>query len=334
MRDSRCRYVSITLPSSNTVSERTRIQICGRLSVECDGVQLAPALRGKQVPLLLTYLVLSRGREVGRDELIGALWPRDAPASQDAALRTLLSRLRSALGSDAVVGRDELALDLPAPVWVDYEAAVKELERAQAVLARGDGRGAWALAQIPLNIASRGLLPGAQVDWLEPHRRELETVRLDALEVIGRAGLMVGPGQPGSVERAARALIDADRFRETGYVLLMESLAARGDTAAALRVFEELRTLLRDELGAVPSSDVLATHERLLLAGARPSPNGSVAPATGERVPLPAEISLHARGRLIGRRRELEELSARWEAARRGIDPTQLDSARLVLVTG
>ena len=43
-------------------------------------------------------VVLTRDRPVGREELIGALWPGHAPRSQDAAMRTLLSRLRSALG--------------------------------------------------------------------------------------------------------------------------------------------------------------------------------------------------------------------------------------------
>src|SRR6201985_4026220 len=94
----RWRYVSTTLPELAPVSERTRIQLCGRLSVELDGVELVQSLRGKQVPLLLAYLVLNRDRPVGRDELIGALWAETAPRSPDAAMRTLLSRLRSALG--------------------------------------------------------------------------------------------------------------------------------------------------------------------------------------------------------------------------------------------
>ena len=95
----RWRYVSRTLTESGTASDRSRIQLCGRLSVEIDGVELAASLRGRQVPLLLAYLVLNRDRAVGREELIGALWPDNAPRSQDAALRTLLSRLRSALGA-------------------------------------------------------------------------------------------------------------------------------------------------------------------------------------------------------------------------------------------
>ena len=144
----------------------TRIQLCGRLSVQIDGVQLAERLRGRQVPLLLAYLVLNRERHIGRDELIGALWPSQPPVSQDAALRTLLSRLRSSLGSDTLTGRDELILALPEPVWIDVEAAASEVARALDWLERGDARRAWALAQVPLNIASRGLLPGAQAFWL------------------------------------------------------------------------------------------------------------------------------------------------------------------------
>lgn len=128
------------------------------------------------MPLLLAYLVLNRSRAVGREELIGALWPGSAPRSQDAALRTLLSRLRSALGASVLSGRDELSVELPEPAWIDVEAAAVQVVGALAALEGRDARQAWGLAQVPLNIASRGLLPGANVDWLERWRRELNDV--------------------------------------------------------------------------------------------------------------------------------------------------------------
>src|SRR5205823_4819098 len=119
------------------------------------------------------------------------------------------------LGASVLSGRDELILSLPEPVWVDLEAATSELQRAAQALAQGDPRGAWALAQVPLNIATRGLVPGIQAGWLEPPRRELEDVRLRALEVVGEAGLKMGAAQLTSVERAARSLIDAEPYRES-----------------------------------------------------------------------------------------------------------------------
>ena len=56
-------------------------------------------------------------------------------------------------------------------------------------------------------------------------------------------------------------------FRESGHRMLMEALAARGDAAEALRVYDELRVRLREELGAAPGGPVRELHERLLAAG-------------------------------------------------------------------
>jgi predicted ATPase/DNA-binding SARP family transcriptional activator/tetratricopeptide (TPR) repeat protein len=310
--------------------------------VEIDGVQLSGRLRGKQVPLLLAYLVLNRGRHVGRDELIDALWPNQAPVSQDAALRTLLSRLRSSLGADALAGRDELILTLPEPVWIDLEAAGDDVARAFQTLEQGDARRAWALAQVPLNIASRGLLPGVQASWLEAPRRELEEVHLLALEVIGRAGLVMGGTQLQSAERAARRLIESGPYRESGYVLLMEALAARGNVAEAMRVFDRLRTLLRDELGTAPSPEAIAAHDRLLRPHGRPGDSapgdhgagdltgpGNAVAAPAPAIPLPAELRQRAHGPLIGREHELAQLEEEWERACR-----EARSGRLVLLAG
>ena len=48
----------------------------------------------------------------------------------------------------------------------------------------------------------------------------------------------------------------------------MEALAGRGNVAEALRAYEELRVLLRDELGTAPGAEVQALHRRLLIGGA------------------------------------------------------------------
>jgi predicted ATPase/DNA-binding SARP family transcriptional activator len=293
--------------------------------VAVDGVELASALRGRQVPLLFAYLVLDREREIGREELSLALWPERAPRSQDAALRTLLSRLRTALSASALRGREQLSLALPEPVWIDVEAAAHGLERAREALGAGDAPSAWARAQVPLNIAGRGLLPGFDAAWLERRRRELGELRLDALEVVGRAGLALGGHQLQSAIRAARALIDEQPYRETGYVLLMQVLAAEGNVAEALRVFERLRTLLRDELGTAPSPDAIAAHERLLNPAR--APVRAIRPAP--QIDLPPELGAPSPIELVGRADELDEL---WAVIRgRDCEPA---TARVGLIAG
>jgi DNA-binding SARP family transcriptional activator len=319
--------------------------------VELDGVEIVAALRGRQVRLLLAYLVINRDRRVGREELIGAVWPETAPRSQDAALRTLLSRLRSVAGADLLVGRDELTLALPEPAWVDLEAAAAELAGAGEALERGDPRTAWAHAQVPLNIAGRGLLPGAQARWLEPLRRDLAQVRLQALEIVGRAGLELGGSQLSSVERAGRTLIESEPYRESGYVLLIEALRRQGNVAEGLLVFERLRGLLRDELGTAPSPETIAVHARLLRPReSTPAPSvpasaptvqaphapGSLAKIRGadafapdalgpESIGAPLELMALSSVTMVGRGSQLEELEHWWR---------QTERERALLLTG
>jgi DNA-binding SARP family transcriptional activator len=98
-------------------------------------------------------------------------------------------------------------------------------------------------------------------------------VELRAHECIALTGLGLGGPELAATERSARALMEAAPFREVGYRLLMEVLAARAEVAEALRVYDRLRLLLRDELGIAPSTESQALHRRLLL-------EGSVAPGS------------------------------------------------------
>jgi tetratricopeptide (TPR) repeat protein len=106
----------------------------------------------------------------------------------------------------------------------------------------------------------------------------------------------------------------AEPYRESGYVLLMEALAARGNVAEALRVFDTLRTLLRDELGTTPSPETIAAHERLLRPDAR-TRHASGPEAGAAVIDLPPELRARAAGPLVGRRRELGELGRLWAIA-------------------
>jgi len=62
----------------------------------------------------------------------------------------------------------------------------------------------------------------------------------------------------------ARRLIELAPFRESGYRILMEAFERSGNVAEALRVYDGLRVMLRDELGIPPSSAVQDIYRRLL----------------------------------------------------------------------
>jgi DNA-binding SARP family transcriptional activator len=188
---------------------RTRIQVCGHLVVEMGGERIESALPGRQGRLLLAYLALNRGRPVRRDELIDALWAGDGqPASGDALLRPPLSRLRKALGAGTIEGRGELTLVLPDDAELDWEVAHQALAETRTAVSAGDWRTAYDAASRAVEIAERGLLPGLEADWIEERRRELEDLRVEALEAIATAGVALGGTDLAGAERAARAVME------------------------------------------------------------------------------------------------------------------------------
>jgi DNA-binding SARP family transcriptional activator len=244
--------------------DRVRIQLCGVLAVEIDGHRIDRELPGRQGRMLLAFLVLHRLRMIRRDELVEALWPHTPPAAADTALRALISKLRRIMPGGMLDGRAELRLNLPADAFVDLEAARDAIHRAESALALSQWHRAWGASLGPLFTARRGFMPDEDAEWIRDTRREIDVLYLRALECYAQACLGVGGTELAAAERAGRELTKLAPYRESGHRHLMRALAARGNTAEALRAYEELRILLREELGIAPCAETLQLHGELL----------------------------------------------------------------------
>ena len=242
----------------------TRIQLCGRFVARLAGRRIEQELPGRQGRLLFAYLAVNRDRVASRDELTEALWPRGLPSAPDLALSALLSKLRRLIPDGSLVGRSEVRLELGRHARVDVEAARDGIHRAEARIAAGDWYAAIGPTLVAYNISRRRFLPREEGDWIEGLRRELEEIQVRALECTARRSLGIGGGEIALAERTGRRLIDLSPYRESGYAVLMEAFERQGNIAEGLRVYERLRGLLREELGAAPSPAVQRVHERLL----------------------------------------------------------------------
>jgi pentatricopeptide repeat protein len=214
--------------------------------------------------LLFAYLVLNRLRGIDRDELLIAVYGEEAAADHHARLSVLLSKLRRVVGADQLAGRAQIELVLPTGAFIDIEAALEALHRAESHVAKGEWTAAWGPSSLAYDVASRPLLRGHDRPWLEDWRRRLDDVRLSALECVATASLRIGGPELPQAAKSARQLIELAPFRETGHRILMEALAHAGNVAEALRVYDRLRILLREELGVPPSPAVQDVHRRLL----------------------------------------------------------------------
>jgi len=304
----------------------TRIWLCGRLRVSLDGEPLEQRLERRQARVLAALLVLRRERPMRREELIEAIWPQASWGQHDGALRVLLSAVRRVFGPDALTGRVELRLELPSDAWIDVEQAAADVAVAERALRDGRLADAAAAAGAAAMLVAEPFLAGETGTWIEDTRRDLDDLAVSALELEARAELQRGSTR--EAERAARELVTRAPFREGGYALLMEALAAQGNTAEALIAYERVRTLLRDELGTTPSHTVSDLHSRLL-AGAEPAapPPSDAAGLDPPRLPLPVALAPVEGLRFVGREAERSAIEGAWLRARAG-------TRRVTLIAG
>jgi DNA-binding SARP family transcriptional activator len=98
--------------------------------------------------------------------------------------------------------------------------------------------------------------------WIDEWRRRLDDVLDHSLEAYAAACLGIGGTELAGAERAARRLVARAPLRESGYRLLMDTLAAQGNVGEAMRVYGTARTTLREELGLAPGPAIQEAHAR------------------------------------------------------------------------
>ena len=253
-------------------------QVLGPLVVRDDAGSAVPLPREKQ-RVLLSVLLLDRGRVVPSSRLIDVLWPDGAPSTATTALHGHISALRKLLGRERVQTR--------APGYVLVAASDEvDLGRFDALLADARAR-ADAAERAEILGSALALWRGAPLADLASHpfvHAELERLaelRLAALEERIAAELDSGHGA--ELVPELEALAAEHPFRERLRALLMRSLYRGGRQADALAVYRSLRELLVEELGIEPSVELQRLERQILnqeAALARPStaalPSGTV----------------------------------------------------------
>lgn len=227
---------------------------------------------GRQGRIAFVFLAVNRRRAIHRDELLGAIWPDDAPGQTDSGLDAILSKVRGMLknaglpapDSGVVVNSKTIALQLPGHAWIDVEAAANALDEAEGALRRKDMLTAWSTANVAVVISRRPFLADVEAPWIESQRAALRAMQMRALHCL--ASVSAANAEPLLAVQHAQEMIELEPFRETAYQLLMKMHAAAGDRAEALRVFAKCRELLRDELGVSPSPQTEAVYLEILRA--------------------------------------------------------------------
>jgi DNA-binding SARP family transcriptional activator/TolB-like protein/tetratricopeptide (TPR) repeat protein len=203
---------------------------------------------------LLALLASPPDHRIARDKLTAHLWPDTTDERARRNLSSALYDLRTELGDDVVlVSGDELMLN-PAAVASDVARFVDALEA-------GDLGGAAAAYAGPF-------LDGFFIDNAEDFERWAEAERQRYAHDYKQALLQLAERQTADGNRHAAAeawhrLSVADPYSARIAVGYMDALEGTGDRAGALQFARVHAALLREELGATPSPEVIAVAERL-----------------------------------------------------------------------
>ncbi len=214
-------------------------------------------LGGRRERTMLAVLVLAAGRVVPTHRLIDVAWGDTPPATARRQVHSAMSALRRALG-ERLVTRDPGYLLVARSGEVDaqvFDDRVAEARAARGTAEAADGlRAALRLWHGPALGGVTGLAPDAA--RLEEQRLAVLAERVDLDLAAGRHVDLVGE---------LSALIGEHPLTERFRAQLMLALYRSGRQAEALRVFQETRRVLAEDLGLEPPGE-LCRLERAILA--------------------------------------------------------------------
>jgi DNA-binding SARP family transcriptional activator/tetratricopeptide (TPR) repeat protein len=276
---------------------------------------------------------------VRRDTIVDVLWGQSPPRTAVSLVQAHVSRIRRLLNSRHRFGCDVGVIDSVGGAYrlglsgteVDLLAFRDLATRAAAARASGDLPIAAKCYKHAVSLW-RGE-PFADVDVLCGHpgitalRQELVDALLRYAEVASALG------QHHWVLYRLQALADAEPLNEPVHACLMIALAGSGQQAAAIGVYEEVRSRLDHELGLYPGEELAEAYVRVLRQDIR----------AGDRVPharppaLAANVHEHVVPRQLpaasrcftGRAGELAALSVLMER-----EVTQASGVVIAALTG
>ncbi|MDX6261147.1 MAG: hypothetical protein QOH84_2835 [Kribbellaceae bacterium] len=254
---------------------------------------------GLKVRALLADLLVHEGRPVPADRLIDDLWGEDLPGNPAGTLSAKVSQLRRAF-EDAEPGSRALVVSGPAGYSLKVDSGSYDVLAFAAQLERGRLEEALALWRGP------AYADFADEAFVETAVARLSEQRLTATEDYFEARLARGDHNA-LISEVADALAEHP-LRERLRAVHLKALYRAGRQSEALASYEQLRTLLADELGLDPTPELAELQQSILT---------QQLPQAQRRSNLPAALT-----ELVGRSEAVADIQSR------------LYSDRLVTLTG
>lgn len=238
----------IVLPSTY----RLRILGLGSTEVYLNGKMLTAADWTFAKPKELLYYLASNSPKT-KEQIGLVFWPDASPSSLRVSLRATLYQLRRALGERSWILYEDgyYKFNRSKDYWYDVEAFEEGIETAKREAAYSKSAAIDRLEEVRSCYRGEFLSGLANDEWGVFRREEL---RNKYFESMGLLGMLLIDSQ--SYDRAIehyRTLLSLDNLLEEVHRELMRCYALKGDRVLALRQYQTLVEVMRDEMGVPPS---------------------------------------------------------------------------------
>ncbi len=244
--------------------EQLHIRMLGEFSIQAGENRISNNdNRTRKIWLLLSYLITQRGRVVSQRKMIELLWG-DEPASSNPEnalritfhrARTLLNQLWPTAGRDLILHRDNGYLwNHQIPTTLDYE----DFDRL-ANLKTEDGDEKLQACLDALDLYQGDFLEKQSSEtWVIPISTHFHNLYIHT--ALTAAEALSARNRHEEAVNICKKAVSAEPYHEPLYQVLMQELAATGDSDGAAAVYEALSKRLFDDFGIRPSEQTRAVY--------------------------------------------------------------------------
>jgi predicted ATPase/DNA-binding SARP family transcriptional activator len=245
-----------------SVTPDLRVRSLGPLQLFVVGQPLAGEAFGSSKPRELLLLLLCHPEGRTREQVGLAFWPESSAAQVKNSFHVTLHRLRKALGNPEWIVAAGDHYRLAPALRLDFDAARFETEVEAALRACGSAADAEEDLAAALALYEGDFLEGEVVgDWHVEVRDRLHRLHLHALHA--RGNLLMSAQRYMDAAGVFRSVLARDRLHEETCRQLMICHARSGERVPALRLYETLSVLLREELDTAPDEATTLLYQRL-----------------------------------------------------------------------
>jgi DNA-binding SARP family transcriptional activator len=224
--------------------------------------------QGRKGTAIFKYLLMNRGRQIGKETLMRSFWPDADDEAQRNNLNVAIYNMRQALRngdpnfSYVIYENDCYFFNPDLYVWVDFEEFLKAYKAGQRYEQSGDYP-----AAIREYVAAESLYQGPFLpddcydDWIERTRLSLQSAYQGLLNYLSKYYLE--QGNYAACIAACTKLIAVDGCDEEAYRRLMCCYSRQGQVNLALREYDRCFRSLKFDLEIEPSPETQALYQSI-----------------------------------------------------------------------